>query len=304
MFKKVHHRISSADEHGKRVIGASIIVLGCAVFACSNFTVKLVSSHYNGMFISLFRFIVGAVLSIAVLQLTGRGFAMRNKKALLMRGLFGSASMILMYIGIKLTSNGRATLLSGTSPVFVALFGYFLFKERITRYNIMAILFGVAGAVTVFYDGAGYSLLGNAVCLASGLCGGFAVNFTRLARQTNNSFMVYLYPCMFGIIINIGHVPEIALIASLHDLSLLLLVGVLSFIGQILSAFAFKYIEATPGRVFGMAEIIFSITLGVLFAGEHVTPQFFGGLAIIVVGLLLNLYGMSRKTAKAVAESE
>lgn len=304
MLKKVHNRITRSDEQGKRVIGACILVFACAVFACSNFSVKLVSAHYDGMFISLFRFIVGAVITVAILKGTGRGFVMHNKKALLMRGLFGSASMILMYIGIKLTSNGRATLLSGTSPVFVAVFAYFLFKERVTRYNIAAIVFGVIGAVLVFYDGAGYSMLGNFVCLASGICGGFAVNFTREARKTNNSFMVYLFPCMFGILINISHVPEIATIASLRDLSLLLLVGVLSAFGQIISAFAFKYIEATQGRVFGMSEIIFSIMLGVSFAGERVTAQFFGGLAVIIFGLLVNLYGMSRKTARAVAESE
>jgi drug/metabolite transporter (DMT)-like permease len=303
MLKRAYGKFAKADANGKRAIGAAILIFACAVFSSANFTVKLVSSHYDGMFISLFRFIVGAVLSVAVLHASGRGFAMNNKKALIMRGLFGATSMILMYIGIKLTSNGRATLLSGTSPVFVAVFGYFLFNERISIWNVIAIIFGVAGAVVVFYDGAGYSLLGNGVCLASGLCGGFAVNYTRLARQSNNSFMVYLFPCVFGIAVNIGHIPEIGSIASLRDLLLLLLVGVLSFSGQILSAFAFKYIEATPGRVFGMAEILFSIGLGVCFAGERVTSQFFVGLVIILAGLLINLYGMSRRTAKSAAGS-
>ena len=103
--------------------------------------------HFSGPFLSFVRFVFGCILTIAMLLLTGRGFQLRDLRYLLLRGVFGAIAMFTFYDAIQMTSSGRATLLCGTYPIFVAVFGFLLFKEKI-RVGALKVLVGTDAAST------------------------------------------------------------------------------------------------------------------------------------------------------------
>jgi drug/metabolite transporter (DMT)-like permease len=302
MFSKIRNisttiekSISSKDAKSRMWIGAATIAFASFLFALNSTIVKQISGHYSVWMISFVRFFIGIVLVLAALRITARKMKINNWKILFLRGFFGALQMVIFFVGIKLTSSGRCTLLQSIYPIFVALFGYFLFKERFSKSIIIVMLLAFAGATLVFYDGSSYPLYGNALCLLTGVAQGMNLTFVKKARDEHDSFMVYLSPCIIGLIITSFSVTEIPAIASVTDAALIIVVGVIAFVGQIFIGFGFKYVKATVGSIVGMSELLFSIVLSFFLVSEEMPPKFFIGTFLIIIALVFNHAFMKRE---------
>jgi drug/metabolite transporter (DMT)-like permease len=71
-------------------------------------------------------------------------------------GLFFAADLTVWHWSIKLTSVANATLLANFSPIFVALGGWMLYRQRVSLRFVMGMLTALAG--TVFLVGTSFSL--------------------------------------------------------------------------------------------------------------------------------------------------
>jgi drug/metabolite transporter (DMT)-like permease len=290
-----------------RLRGYASLYIAASLFAFVSLFVKLASERYAGLFVSAARFAIGAALCLALLLPRGRGpgaglagssggaapaFAgLRTKRLglLILRGLFGSASMVLTYLAISLTGPGRAALLSNTYPLFVALFGALVFGEALRIRTLGSIAVCTAGAALVMGDGSGSSLAGDLVALASAVLAGVAVNIVRRLSQTESPFLIYLSPCLFGLPL-LAFAPAPAPDALLDPLGLLLLlgVGVGAFLAQAFMARGYRNVQAGRGSIVFYWETGLTVALGLLFAGERFTPRFGAGLALILAGLWAN----------------
>src|SRR5512138_3059315 len=134
--------------------GTAAILTACLCFGSNSILVKLVSSRVDAWTMSFVRFAAGLVFSasaIAALAMRGggpsgsgarlaEGLKVRDFKSLALRSIFGCGQMILFFIGVALTSSGRATLLMCTHPIFAALFGLVLFGERLPKAVFIGVL--------------------------------------------------------------------------------------------------------------------------------------------------------------------
>ncbi|MBD3388651.1 MAG: EamA family transporter [Candidatus Altiarchaeales archaeon] len=266
--------------------GEVSILSSCLFFALAALLIKLASSSFSGLFIAFFRFSLGAVLSMLALKAFHRDFRAYDLKHLTLRAVFGVSAMVSYYHAIQFTSSGRATLLNLTYPIFVAFYGFLFFKEAITRRNVFSILLCVIGVLTVFYDGTYYPLFGNFLGLASGALSGFAVHYIRKSRERNNPVIVYLAPCLLGLL---ACSPSIGESANLELSGVLLLssVAVLTFLGQLNLTYGYRYVQPTRGSVISFFTIPLAILFS-LFIGEEMTLRFFIGTALIMLGLFIN----------------
>lgn len=286
----------------RAAIGASAVVFSCLVFGANSLVVKLVSARVDPWTISLGRFAVGVLLASAALVLwafrkklpVGEGFRVRSWPLLSARAALGFLQMSLFFVGVALTSSGRATLLMCTHPLFAALFGLLLFGERLPKALFLGIALGFAGACVVFWDGSSYSLAGNLVCLAAGLSNGLAMHFVKASRRDHGPLLVYLAPCLVGLVLTSWAFPGL-LHLGLGDLSLVVLVGTLAFSGQVLLTWGMKFLAATAASLLGLSEILFAVGLSAAFLGEVMPPRFFLGAAILVGGLALTGLILNRR---------
>jgi drug/metabolite transporter (DMT)-like permease len=285
---------------GRQRLGELAIFFSCAVFACMSITVRGISGSWSGVFISFCRFLIGALLAGLVLAPWKQALVVYDKKAWILRGIFGSLSMLTAYLAIRLTSSGRAVLLSNTYPIFVAVYGLLFFKEKLTWAQGVALLTCFAGMVFVFYDHSRYSWWGNALGLSSGVLGGFGVHYIRKSRERNSVYSVYLSSCLFGLVFCVGAVPEFKLPAGLLAWGMLLGVGVLAFVGQSLATYGYKYVTAGRGSIIGFAETLFTLLLSFLVLGEEMKPRFWLGTVLILLGLVINQNGLTLTGKKAV----
>jgi drug/metabolite transporter (DMT)-like permease len=298
LSSKIETSIYSKQRTDHVWLGAASIMFACLLFALNSMTVKLISSYYSGWLISFVRFVIGIILVYAALKITGRSSKIYDRKTWFLRGFFGGAQMVVFFLGVQITSSGRCTLLSCTYPIFVAIFGHFIFRQKIRKRYILVMLFALAGATLVFYDGSRYPLFGNALCLFSGVINGMSMNYVKKAREKNNSFMVYLSPCIFGLLITSFSVSEIPHILSVSHLGVMVLIGTLAFVGQVFMGFGFKFVSATVGSILGMSEILFSIILSFSFVAEEMPPKFFAGTSLILAALVFNHLLMKRDLRK------
>ena len=86
----------------------------------------------------------------------------------------------------KYTTAANAVLLQFTSPIYTALLGWLLLKEKITKYNVISIVMILAG-LSVFFSG-GLStghLVGDLLALFAGVAFGSVCVFLRLEKDSN-----------------------------------------------------------------------------------------------------------------------
>ena len=102
-------------------------------------------------------------------------------------GLFFAADLTVWHWSIKLTSIANATLLANFSPIFVALGGWLLYRQRVSLRFVIGMLTALAG--TVFLVGTSFSLssehlLGDVLGLTAAVFyAGYMLTIKRLRQD-------------------------------------------------------------------------------------------------------------------------
>lgn len=277
--------------------GELLLIISAFLFAIASILVKFISKQFSGMFISLIRFIVGIIMGYFVLKYQKIPIKINDTKSWILRGIFGAIGMITMYVGISLTSSGRATMLSNTYPVFVAFFGWIFFGEKIYLNSILSLILCIIGAFFIFWDNSSYSKLGDFIALISGISGGMAINYLRKGVKFDNPIIIYLSTCIFGLILIPFTLKEWKNI-NLINLLYLFLVAIIAFIAQITMTEGYKYINATKGSIISYIGIPLTLLLSYIFVNEIFKKKFFIGIILISLGLFLTIYIDSLKSKK------
>jgi S-adenosylmethionine uptake transporter len=270
----------------KETSGEIQILISCIILSVMATLVKLVSASFSGPFIALFRFVTGIVLGTALLIVGREPIRIRRKRSWILRGIFGSSSMVLYFAAIQMTGSGRATLLANTFPVFAALFGLLFFGERNSAGRIFSIALCILGVGFVFYDGSATSTWSNLIALSVGVTRGLAVHFIKQVAEENHPILVYLATCLFGLALLPFAIREATNITP-PFLLLLLLIGILALAAQIFLGYGFRSVAATKASVITYASVPLTVFFGYCI-GEELRPRFLLGTAIILVGLFVN----------------
>lgn len=271
------------SEKSMRSAGLAAVVASAACFAGMAALVKLLSSGYDGIFVSFGRFVVGAVIASATIAIRGSGFAVRDPKDVVWRGIYGSVGMVLYFMSIQLSGAGRGSVLNTTYPLFSILIGSLFFKEKLGRRAIFGAFVCFAGVALIFWDSASPSFLGDCIGLGSGFLAGISIQYTKRARRNNGVEIVYLAVCLSGILATFWTAPQ-ALSLDLRSALILLASAVLGYLGQIALTWGVKYMDASEAGIVSFLKIPMAIGLG-LFLGEGLSLRFAAGTIIVIAGL-------------------
>ncbi len=190
---------------------------------------------------------------------------------------------VLFAIANKMTTAANAILLQYTAPVWIALFGAWLLKERATRADWLAIGASFAGMALFLYEGLQLNnLAGILVSLASGVF--FAAMIMLLRKQKDSSpIESIILGNLLGFLISLpvmwtaGMPPAGSIVA-------LVVLGVVQLgIPYLLYARAIPHVTALEAALIPVIEPILNPVWVMLFIGERPSPlALLGG--VIVVG--------------------
>lgn len=265
------------------------MVLSTLAFTGMNGLIKYLT-HYNAYQLVFFRSGGSLFFTFGYLLYRRIPILGKQRKLLVTRGVLGVVSMLFFFMGIHYMSIGSAVALRYISPIFAAIFAILILKERVKP--IQWLFFGLAFAGVLVLKGLDNSIPIKGlilVLLASFFSGLVYIVIRKLGQSEHPVVIVNYFMCIATIV---GGVFSIFYwkTPTMKDTILLFSLGVFGFFGQLFMTKAFQLGETNVIAPLKYVEVVFAILVGVGFLGETYTIWSFIGMAMIIGGLLINVW--------------
>jgi len=196
-----------------------------------------------------------------------------------------TATMLLFVSANKTTSAANAILLQYIGPVFTAIIGAWLLKERARWEHWASFAFVAAGMVLLFMDKIGGGrLLGNVLAVLSGLSFSFCFVFLRMQKDASpleSMLLAHWFTVVIGLAVSLFLPCPVFTWKAAGAIAMLGLFQV--GVAAILFAAAIKRITAVSANLIAVIEPVFNPVWVFLALGE--AP----GLHAIVGGVIIIL---------------
>ncbi len=257
-----------------------ILVLTSVLWSTGGTLIKLMS--WNSFAVAGIRSLIAA---ITVLLIT-RKFTFRLDKYQWMGALFYAASVILIVTANKYTTVANAVLLTYTSPIYTAIGGYFILKEKVRKMDIASIAVILLGLVLFVADGLGAGhVFGNVIALFAGVTFGLMIVFLRKSRE-NSPCLNMIWGNIIAFVICIPFMGKVDV--NTRDVGLILVLGVVQLgISYAMYSYAIQGVTALEANVITILEPILGPVWALLFYREMPSKMALLGGLVILFGILL-----------------
>jgi S-adenosylmethionine uptake transporter len=266
---------------------------GIAVLSVLDAVIKGMSAFYPTFQVASLRFLCGSLIATGVVVVMRPGWPSRETvTANMLRSVAGVITAVTFFYALGQLPLAETLVLSFLSPMFIALFGLLMLKEKVDTRIIVAIVVGFAGTLIVVLGqtedvGATRSWSGVAAALLSAVSYALSLVLLRQRAQRDK----YLHIVLFQ---NIGPAILVAPFAAwvwqpvnLTHLAWFMLLGVLGFIGHVLLTTAYARAEAARLAPLEYTALIWAVLLGYGAFSEIPTWATLGGGLLIVGAALL-----------------
>ncbi len=198
-----------------------------------------------------------------------------------------TATMLLFVAANKTTTAANAILLQYIGPVFTAIIGAWILKERAHWEHWLAFAFVAGGMALLFMDRIGGGrLLGNVLALGSGLTFSFCYVFLRQQKDASpleSMLLAHWFTAAIGLAVTL-FLPLPAFTWKVA--SAIAVLGVFQVgAAAILFAAAIKRITAVSANLIAVIEPVFNPVWVFLVLGERPGIQALAGGAIIIAAV-------------------
>jgi drug/metabolite transporter (DMT)-like permease len=216
-------------------------------------------------------------------------------------GLILAAHFSLWITSLKMTSVASSVILVAIHPILVGPFSHFIFKEKLSIYNLIGIFLSVFGVVILIYGNYGFSSIrydsveGNILALLGGVAAGFYIIGGRKIRRelSVGSYVFVVYGvstlALFFVCI-IFNAPVYNL--SYENYLLILLMAIVSGIfGHTFYNWSLKFIRTSIVSVVLLGEPILSTIFAFIIPWINQIPSIYtiiGGI-IILIGIYMTI---------------
>jgi len=280
------------------------MLLAALGFSLMGASAKLLKGSFNAGQLVFYRNAIGLLfLSVSLIRYPPRHVGGKTGW-LIFRGLMGTTALYTLLYCILHMPLGTAMTYNLTSAIFIALFGYFFFREFHGNLVLVALFMGFAGMIMVYKPGMHLPWYYHVAGLISGISSALAyLTVGRLAKYYDSrvivlSFLVsgIILPVISMLIHYLGGVPENGLLiidfrlpAGVEWIYLFLL-GLTALFGQYFVTRAYGADKAGIVSVFGYANIIFSVFLGMILGDSFPDMLSLTGILFIITsGVMIAL---------------
>lgn len=212
-----------------------------------------------------------------------------------------AATVLLFVMATKITTAANAILLQYTAPIYTALLGAWLLKERVYKKDVLCILVIFMGMILFFIDSlkAG-NVFGDLLALLSGVAFGFMSVFMRMERD-NAPMQSIFWGNILAFILTVPFMGEV--IVTMPNIVGIVLLGVFQLgLSYVLYSKAIKHVSALEAVLIPIIEPILNPVWVMLLQKE--VPSFYaviGGIIVVAGVTARGIY--SKKIIAAASES-
>ena len=275
------------------LMGIFCIIMSGIGFSLMGLFIKL-SGDLPSMQKGFFRNIIAVAISSIPLIKHWKNISFPANKVswtvLFSRTIFGTIGLVFNFYAISHISLADSTIIQKLSPFVIILLSYFFFKERMSKFQFVAIIIAFIGVgFIVKPTGEGLISMGALAALLGAFCSGIAYTCVRYLGTHNVSgeFIIFFFSSLSTILL----LPYLIFDyrpMTMYQLSMLILAGSSATIGQYGVTFAYRYATAKNISVFDYSQVLFSGILGFIFFNELPDLQsLIGYIIVISVGIIL-----------------
>ena len=277
--------------------GIQYMLVATVCFAVMNVFVKLVK-HIPPVEIVFFRSLVSFFMSFIMLKAQNVNIWGNRKSILIARGLVGAVSLSIYFYTLQQIPLASAITIQYLSPIFTAILGIFLLKEKVKPWQWIFFLISFLGVVVIQgFDirvSVGLALLG----LVAAFFAGLAYNFVRMLSTTEHPLVIVFYfplvtlplagvYCLFDWVTPVG-----------WDCIILLLIGVLTQIAQFYMTKAYQAEQLSKVASVKYLGIVFALLFGLFIFGETFQILAYLGMGLVLLGVVLNVWYKQKVAAQ------
>jgi len=277
--------------------GVVYMLLSTFFFALMQVSVKWVP-HIPAEEIIVFRSIVSLAITLVFLRRAGVSVWGNNKKLLLARGVFGALALILFFNVLQNIPLATAATLQYMSPIFTAIMGIFIVKERVGLWQWVFFLISFAGVLVI----EGVETSAEPLYLWLGVLGAV---FTGVAYNIVRKLNVQEHPMVIIFYFPLVTLPVVGVYTLFNwvqpqgwDWVVLLLVGLFTQLGQYYMTLSYQSEEISKVANLTYLGIIYALLFGFFFFGELLNGWTYLGMALVLLGVILNVQYKSRRNRK------
>lgn len=244
---------------------------------------------FLGAFFFLVYFIFGKT---HLLKIDKKGLILTFFMGVITQGIFN----LVFFSSVDLIGVINATVLLYLAPLFLTIFSVFIFKEKLTVLKSAGVLLSIAGSILAL-TGAVFnfhelSVVGVGYGVMAGLGYALVSVFGKFGLQKYHAKTLIFYNSLFGMafILPLVNIGDLAMkINSPVVVSCSLGLGIFA----VVLAYLFYFegissgIDLSKVGVLSMIELIFAVTLSVVFVNEKLTLVKVFGLSLILVAIYL-----------------
>ncbi|MCB9246194.1 MAG: DMT family transporter [Flavobacteriales bacterium] len=269
-------------------------------FSAMNVLVKAIP-HIPAVEVVFFRSLVSLVLTLTILLRKRIPLLGSNRKVLFLRGVFGTAALTLFFYTLQVMPLASAMVIHYLSPIFTALLAALFLKEQIRLPQYLFFLISFAGIILIKGFDSRVEWLDMLAGVGAALLSGAAYNCIRWLKFGEDSHVIIFYfpliamptTLMLTLFVTGWVAPEPT------ELLILIAIGVLTQFAQFFLTRAYQSEEAGTVAAVTNVGIIYALLLGWLFFGELFGLGAFGGMVLVVAGVLLNVFYREHKKRAA-----
>lgn len=215
---------------------------------------------------SFFRNLVAAFVALVILLREKQGFSIRKGTLPfhLARSILGTIGILCNFYAVDHLVLSNASMLNKMSPFFVLIFSFLFLKEKLTRFQVGAVLTAFIGTLFVVQPTLeNINLAPSLIGLTSGLAAGGAYTMVRVLglkgeRSPVIVFFFSTFSCLSVVPWLVFHFQPL----TGHQLLMLIGAGIAATGGQFGVTLAYTHAPAREVSVYDYAQILFSAALG------------------------------------------
>ncbi len=285
----------------------------CGIFLCAmvalatlDMLAKDLVTRHPAPAINLVRY--GVVLLMAIVLMLVRGTAWRvaiqYRSTMLWRGvMLGTVGLTFMQ-ALHTMPLAEATAIYFLSPLIIVALSPWLLGEQVQRRQVAAVVTGFAGMLLIVRPGGSLPLVGTVLMLiAAGAYAMLQIITRRLAGKVSmeQQFAWTAVICTLMTVLSLPSADHLTLPGAV-DLALMVLVGLLSGLGQYLLIEAFQKVSASSLAPFNYFHLLLAVVFSVLVFGQRPDALALLGIAVIAcAGLALTVPVFRAQLAAALA---
>lgn len=268
----------------QRYKGIIAVIIASAMWSTGGIFIKMVD--WNPVAISGIRSLIAALVLLAYIKKP----KITKSKPQIFGAISYALTVILFVIANKLTTAANVILLQYTAPIFVAILGIWLLKEKIHWYDIIAILVVFFGMILFFIDNVSAgNVIGNILAIFTGL----TLACTTIALKLQKEGSAIETTLLGNILTFVVAVPFIfTSIPDLKSLFIIVIMGVLQLgVPYIFYTYAIERLTALEAILITVIEPLLNPLWVYIFDGEKPgSYAIIGGIIVIIAVVSRSIY--------------